>query len=229
MKTRCRRRHFLMRFSSRSDSVDGRVLVEEHLTGPEVSIFVSVVDDEYHILTPARDYKRIYDDDKGLNTGGMGAVASMQLMDAETLETIERSVVKPTVDALQTDGLPYRGFLYFGLMLTPDGPKMIEYNCRFGDPECQAVMPLVGGDFARYVFEGAKGKLSPGLITFHSGWSICLILASAGYPASSRSGDVITGIDQVQGARVYHAGDQAQCRWGIRDQWRTRACHRGTW
>ena len=185
---------------------EGRVLVEEHLTGPEVSIFVSVVDGDYHILTPARDYKRIFDDDQGPNTGGMGAVASMQLIDFPTLETIEKTVVKPTVDALRANGLPYRGFLYFGLMLTPDGPKIIEYNCRFGDPECQAVMPLLSGDFARYVFEGAKGNLSPELITFDSGWSICLILASAGYPASSRSGDVIAGLDQVQGARVYHAG-----------------------
>ncbi|MEZ5324479.1 MAG: phosphoribosylamine--glycine ligase [Verrucomicrobiales bacterium] len=185
---------------------DGRVLVEEHLTGPEVSIFVSVVDDAYHILTPARDYKRIGDNDEGPNTGGMGAVASMQLIDSSILDTIERTIVKPTVDALQADGLRYRGFLYFGLMLTPDGPKIIEYNCRFGDPECQAVMPLISGDFAQYVFEGAKGNLVPELITFDGGWSICLILASAGYPASSRSGDVISGLDKVEGARVYHAG-----------------------
>ncbi|MCB1096330.1 MAG: phosphoribosylamine--glycine ligase [Verrucomicrobiae bacterium] len=185
---------------------DGRVLVEEHLTGPEVSIFVSVVDDAYHILTPARDYKRIGDNDEGPNTGGMGAVASMQLIDSSILDTIERTIVKPTVDALQADGLRYRGFLYFGLMLTPDGPKIIEYNCRFGDPECQAVMPLISGDFAQYVFEGAKGNLVPELIKADGGWSICLILASAGYPASSRSGDVISGLDKVEGARVYHAG-----------------------
>jgi phosphoribosylamine--glycine ligase len=185
---------------------DGRVLVEEHLTGPEVSIFVSVVDGSYHILTPARDYKRITDNDQGPNTGGMGAVASMQLIDAEVLATIEKLVVKPTVDALQKDGLPYRGFLYFGLMLTPDGPKMIEYNCRFGDPECQAVMPLISGDFAQYVFEGAKGNLTPDLIQCDAGWSICLILASAGYPASSRSGDKLTGLENVDGVRVYHAG-----------------------
>lgn len=185
---------------------DGRVLVEEHLTGPEVSIFVSVVDGDYHILTPARDYKRINDNDEGPNTGGMGAVASLQLIDADVLAKIEASVVKPTVDALQADGLPYRGFLYFGLMLTPDGPKMIEYNCRFGDPECQAVMPLISGDFAQYVFEGANGNLVPDLINCDGGWSICLILASAGYPASSRSGDSISGLDEVDGVQVYHAG-----------------------
>lgn len=185
---------------------DGRVLVEEHLTGPEVSIFVSVVDNAYHILTPARDYKRIGDNDEGPNTGGMGAVASMQLIDSTVLATIESTIVQPTVEALHSDGLPYRGFLYFGLMLTPDGPKIIEYNCRFGDPECQAVMPLISGDFVQYIFEGAKGNLVPELITFDGGWSICLILASAGYPASSRNGDVISGLGKVNGARVYHAG-----------------------
>lgn len=107
---------------------------------------------------------------------------------------------------MQKDGLPYRGFLYFGLMLTPHGPKVIEYNCRFGDPECEAVMPLFGGDFVQYVWEAANRRLRPDLLSFKDGWSICLILASAGYPASSRSGDVISGLEQVEGARVYHCG-----------------------
>ncbi|NNM30082.1 MAG: phosphoribosylamine--glycine ligase, partial [Akkermansiaceae bacterium] len=97
-------------------------------------------------------------------------------------------------------------FLYFGLMLTADGPKVIEYNCRFGDPECQAVMPLVSGDLATFCLDGAKGTLRPELLEFDDGWSVGVILASAGYPASSRSGDVIAGLDEVDGARVYHAG-----------------------
>ena len=112
---------------------------------PEVSIFAAVCDDEYLIFTPARDYKRIGNSDEGPNTGGMGAVASRKLIDADTLALIEKTIVKPTVDGLVKDGLPYRGYLYFGLMLTDAGPKIIEYNCRFGDPECQAVMPLVNG------------------------------------------------------------------------------------
>lgn len=184
----------------------GRLLVEECLTGPEVSIFAAVSDSEYEIFTPARDYKRIGDNDEGPNTGGMGAVASRKLIDAQTLSLIEKSIVKPTVDGLVADGLPYRGYLYFGLMLTPDGPKIIEYNCRFGDPECQAVMPLVKGDIASFCLAGAKGEMKPELLSFDEGWSVCLILASAGYPASSRSGDVISGLDDVDGARVYHAG-----------------------
>ena len=184
----------------------GRLLVEECLVGPEVSIFAAVCDDKYLIFTPARDYKRIGDNDEGPNTGGMGAVASRQLIDAETLALIEKTIVKPTVDGLIEDGLPYRGYLYFGLMMTEAGPKIIEYNCRFGDPECQAVMPLVHGDIASFCLAAAKGEMKPELLTFDEGWSVCLILASAGYPTSSRSGDVISGLEELQDARVYHAG-----------------------
>jgi phosphoribosylamine--glycine ligase len=185
---------------------EGRMLVEEFLTGPEVSIFAAVVDGHYQIFTPARDYKRIGEGDEGPNTGGMGAVASRQLISAELLERIEREVVEPTVVGLQREGLPYRGFLYFGLMLTPDGPKVIEYNCRFGDPECQAVMPLVKGDLAGYCLAGAEGKLDETKISFDEGWSVCVVVASAGYPEGSRSGDAISGTDEVSEARVYHAG-----------------------
>lgn len=184
----------------------GRVLVEDFLTGPEVSIFAAIVDDRYLVFTPARDYKRLGETDVGPNTGGMGAVASRRLISAELLEEIERDIVAPTVKGLNRDGLPYRGFLYFGLMLTPDGPRVIEYNCRFGDPECQAVMPLVTGDLAGFCLAGAKGELRPELISFDEGWSVCVVLASAGYPESSRHGDVICGLDQVGAARVYHAG-----------------------
>jgi len=184
----------------------GRLLVEEYLEGPEISIFASLVDRDYQILAPARDYKRIHDGDEGPNTGGMGAVSSLEMLDDELRARIEDRIVRPTVEGLAADGLPYRGFLYFGLMLTKDGPKVIEYNCRFGDPEAEAVLPMVRGDFATYLFEAAKGNLRPDLISFSEGWSICLVSASAGYPASSRSGDVISGLDRVSGARVFHAG-----------------------
>jgi phosphoribosylamine--glycine ligase len=184
----------------------GRVLVEDCLTGPEVSIFAAIVDDQYLVFTPARDYKRALDGDLGPNTGGMGAVASRQLVSAELLARIEREIVQPTVAGLRKEGLPYRGFLYFGLMLTPDGPQVIEYNCRFGDPECQAVMPLVKGDLAAFCLAGAKGELRSDLITFDDGWSVCVILASAGYPETSRSGDLIRGLEKSGDFRVYHAG-----------------------
>ena len=184
----------------------GRLLVEECLVGPEISIFAAVSGPDYLILTPARDYKRIGEGDEGPNTGGMGAVASRQLADPELMKRIEEEIVGPTVAGLEKDALNYKGFLYFGLMLTEDGPKIIEYNCRFGDPECQAVMPLVSGDLAEFCLEGAKGNLKSELLSFSEGWSVCCILASAGYPESSRSNDVIGGLDLVSNARVYHAG-----------------------
>ncbi|HEX7260195.1 MAG TPA: phosphoribosylamine--glycine ligase [Luteolibacter sp.] len=184
----------------------GRVLVEQCLTGPEVSVFAAIIDDQFLIFTPARDYKRAHDGDLGPNTGGMGAVASRQLVSPELLAQIEKEIVRPTVDGLRSEGLPYRGFLYFGLMLTPTGPQVIEYNCRFGDPECQAVMPLVSGDLAAFCLAGAQGELRPELIRFSDGWSVCVILASAGYPETSRNGDVISGLENVTAARVYHSG-----------------------
>lgn len=160
----------------------GRLLVEECLVGPEISIFAAVSGPEYPISTPARDYKRIGAGDVGPNTGGMGAVASRQLADAGLMKQIDEEIVAPTVAGLEKDGLNYKGFLYFGLMLTADGPRIIDYNCRFGDPECQAVMPLVSGDLATFCLEGAKGNLKADLLSFSKGWSVCCILASAGYP-----------------------------------------------
>jgi phosphoribosylamine--glycine ligase len=193
----------------------GRLLVEECLIGPEVSIFAAIVDDKYMILTPARDYKRLGDGDLGPNTGGMGAVASRKLISQELLESIDEAIVAPTVAALRSEGLPYRGFLYFGLMLTPDGPKVIEYNCRFGDPECQAVMPLLSGDLAAFCLAGAKGELNEKLISFSDDWSVCVILASHSYPEGSRSGDVISGLEET-GAQVFHSGTKL-----VGDEWQT--------
>jgi phosphoribosylamine-glycine ligase len=163
----------------------GRVLVEECLVGPEVSIFAAIVDDGYLVFTPARDYKRIGAGDTGPNTGGMGAVASRQLVPADLLARIEAEIIGPTAG----------------------GPKVIEYNCRFGDPECQAVMPLVRGDLAGFCLAGALGRLRPELLAFDDGWSVAVILASAGYPETSRSGDAITGLESAAAtARIYHAG-----------------------
>jgi phosphoribosylamine--glycine ligase len=205
---------FLAEVFSERKFGEGRVLVEEFLEGPEISVFCSVVDERYHILAPARDYKRIGDGDVGPNTGGMGAVCSREMAEPELMARIDREIVRPTVEGLVTDDLPYRGFLYFGIMLTPEGPKILEYNCRFGDPEAQAVLPLIEGDFASYVFQGASGYLDRSQIKFQTGWSVCLVSASAGYPASSRSGDVISGLENVEDARVFHAGtkknDQGQ-------------------
>ncbi len=206
---------FLDEVFTRKRFGEGRLLVEEYLTGPELSIFAAVSDERYLILCPARDYKRLSDGDVGPNTGGMGAVASRRLIDNDTLCTIERTIVAPTVAGMSADGLPYRGFLYFGLMLTPEGPKVVEYNCRFGDPECEAVMPLLRGDLARFCLDGARGELHPELISFSEGWSVCCVLASAGYPATSHSGDEITGLGDCR-ARIFHCGTKK-----VGDGWQT--------
>jgi pyrimidine operon attenuation protein/uracil phosphoribosyltransferase len=145
----------------------------------------------------------------------MGAVASRKLISQELLNIIDESIVAPTVAALRSEHLPYRGFLYFGLMLTADGPKVIEYNCRFGDPECQAVMPLLQGDLASFCMNGAKGILDKNLIRFTDDWSVCVVLASDGYPESSRSGDVIHGIDSKD-LQVFHSGTKK-----VGDEWQT--------
>ncbi len=169
-------------------------------------MFCAVSGDDYLYFTPARDYKRLKENDQGPNTGGMGAVASRRLLSPELAEVIERTIIQPTVAGLTKDNLRYCGFLYFGIILTTDGPKVLEFNCRFGDPEAQAVLPLVEGDFAEFLFQAAQGRFNPGLLHFHEGWSVTLVMASGEYPAKSGSGDVISGFEQIQTGRVYHAG-----------------------
>ena len=143
---------------------EGSMLVEECLVGPEVSIFAAVCDGESLVFTPARDYKLIGEGDTGANTGGMGAVASRQLLDASLMERIEKDIIGPTIEGLKSDGLGYVGFLYFGLILTSEGPKVIEYNCRFGDPECQAVDAAGVGGFCRVLPGRRAGKVEAGIV-----------------------------------------------------------------
>ncbi len=187
---------------------EGELLVEACMEGPELSVFAAISDDDYLILSTARDYKRAGDGDMGPNTGGMGAVARRAgLVDLETMQAIEETVVAPTVSGLVEEGLPYRGFLYFGLMLTRRGPRLLEYNCRFGDPEAQAVMPLISGDFAGFLTEAASGELKRERIGLSDDWSVGVVLASAGYPASSSSGDTIEGLASVSDdVQIFHAG-----------------------
>lgn len=194
-------------FTQRRFGTD-QVYVEEYLTGPEVSIIVAISGDRYHIFPPARDNKRLEDGDRGPNTGGMGAAASFDILDAALLARIEREMVAPAVRGLAADNLDYRGFLYFGVMLTPSGPRLLEFNVRFGDPEAQAVLPLVDGDFARYLLEGARGNLDPSLISFQPGWSVAVVAAGRDYPHASNRGDRITGLENAAPARVYHAGTE---------------------
>jgi phosphoribosylamine--glycine ligase len=181
------------------------VLVEEFLEGVELTVICAVKDGEYQIYPPSRDYKPLNDDDRGPNTGGMGAVSSRQLLQSGMLDRVEETIIQPTVEGLESDDLSYRGFLYFGLMLTESGPKVLEYNCRFGDPEAEATLPLLEGDFSRYLKEAAEGTLDPSMIEFRDDWSVCVMLASENYPYDYSHGQSIRGLDRVRDARVYHS------------------------
>jgi phosphoribosylamine--glycine ligase len=165
-----------------------RVVLEELLTGPEVSFFVVANGEQYVPLLSAQDHKRIFDDDKGPNTGGMGAFSPSPLMNDALQSQIEKTIVQPVLKGMAAEGNPFRGFLYCGLMLTPDGPKVIEFNVRFGDPEAQVVLPLLGS--MSEMLEGAASGFSRTV-------AVGVVLAAHGYPGEVRSGDVIHGLDDV--------------------------------
>jgi phosphoribosylamine--glycine ligase len=182
------------------------VVLEELLTGPEVSFFVVADGERYVPLLSAQDHKRIFDDDRGPNTGGMGAFSPSPLMNEALQSRIEREIVQPVLRGMAAEGNPFRGFLYCGLMLTPDGPKVIEFNVRFGDPEAQVVLPLLQEPLIRHLKVAAtsivepKSDVAPG---FSRGMSdvghvaVGVVLAAHGYPGEVRTGDVIRGLDDV--------------------------------
>ena len=185
-----------------------RVVLEEMLTGPEVSFFVVADSEDYVPLLSAQDHKRIFDNDQGPNTGGMGAFAPSPLMTEALQARVEREIVQPVLKGMAGEGTPFRGFLYCGLMITADGPKVIEFNVRFGDPECQVVMPLLEQPLAPMLMAASEGRLSS-LKPQASSRQVCVgvVLASQGYPGDVRTGDPIGGLEQVPGdVLVFHAG-----------------------
>lgn len=187
------------------------VVVEEFLTGPEVSVLSFCDGKTVKPMVSSMDHKRALDGDKGLNTGGMGTVAPNPYYTPEVAERCMREIFLPTVAAMQAEGCPFKGCLYFGLMLTPDGPKVIEYNCRFGDPETQVVLPLLESDLLTVMLATTNGTLADTEVKFRDGAAACVILASGGYPLSYEKGKEITGLTEGQlagrdGVTVYHAG-----------------------
>ena len=187
----------------------GRIVVEEYMSGEEASI-LAFVDGETIVPMPAaQDHKRIFDGDKGPNTGGMGAYAPAPAVTEAIYEEVTERILKPTVAALAAEGILYRGCLYAGLMLTTEGVKVVEFNCRFGDPETQAVLPLIDGDLAEIMYACAKGKLDAAQVRRHDGAACCVVMAAAGYPESSHGGDVINGLDKAAARKdtvVFHSG-----------------------
>jgi phosphoribosylamine--glycine ligase len=186
-----------------------RAVLEECLTGPEVSFFALCDGTRAVPLRSAQDHKRAYDDDRGPNTGGMGAFSPSPLVDDALQATVLREIVEPVLGGLAAEGHPYRGFLYAGLMLTCDGPKVIEFNVRFGDPEAQVVIPAIEGAFAPLLADAAAGRLTDAPVSFAREKLVGVVLASEGYPASGPTGRVIDGLEEAAAlpdVMVFHSG-----------------------
>ena len=184
------------------------VVIEELLEGPEVSLLGFCDGKRFTHLAPASDHKRLLDGDEGPNTGGMGVIAPTPHLCEEMLAEVEKKVVAPVLAGLKKDGLDYRGMLYIGLMLTPKGPRVLEFNCRFGDPETQALLPMLDGDLLALCAATARGELPPGPLPWH-GAAVSVVLASEGYPALPAVGRKITGLAEASarpGVLVFHAG-----------------------
>ena len=195
-------------FSGKFGSAGNTVLLEEKIEGPEVSIFALCDGEKLIVLPPAQDHKRLLEGDKGPNTGGMGAYAPAPIINKKELEDLTEQILIPTLKGLKKKKIKYIGVIYAGLMLTETGPKVIEFNCRFGDPECQALMPLMGEEFASVLFSCARGELGQApKLTFKDLCSTCIVAASKGYPEKPQTGDQINiKLESNSSLQVFHAG-----------------------
>lgn len=190
-----------------------QVVIEEFLTGPEVSVLAFTDGKCVKPMVSSKDHKRALDGDKGLNTGGMGTISPNPFYTDALAQTCMDTIFLPTIRALQQEGRPFKGCLYFGLMLTPNGPKVIEYNARFGDPEAQVVLPRLKTDLVDILLAVREERLEEQPIEWNDGAAACVVMASGGYPGSYPKGLEITGLDengQVDGATVYHAGTKLE-------------------
>ncbi|HLF39994.1 MAG TPA: phosphoribosylamine--glycine ligase [Acidimicrobiia bacterium] len=188
------------------------LVIEEGLTGPELSLLVLTDGERAMPLAPAQDFKRIGDGDAGPNTGGMGAYSPVPLADAGVVAQVMADAVEPTLAVLRDRGTPYRGVLYAGLMLTPEGPKVLEYNVRFGDPEAQVVIPRLASDLFVHCTEAAEGRLQTA-VQWRDDACVTVVLASEHYPATPRTGDPIEGLEDargIEGVVVFHAGTRRE-------------------
>lgn len=182
-----------------------RLLIEERMSGPEVSVFAFVQGEHVSAEVAACDYKRVYNADEGPNTGGMGAYTPPEFWTPELAATIRREVLEPVARGMVEDGTPYSGVLYAGLMLTEDGPSVIEFNSRFGDPECEVLMPLLESDLAEICLAVAEGRLPESEVRWGNTAHVCVVMTSGGYPGKYRTGMPISGLDDENGL-VFHAG-----------------------
>jgi len=184
-----------------------KIIIEEFLTGEEASVFAITDGEDFVCLSAAQDHKRIGDNDTGKNTGGMGAYAPTPLITEKLQQKIEKEIIAPTLNELKRSGNKFIGCLYAGLIITESGPKVIEFNCRFGDPEAQVVLPLIEGDFLELLYSAANGKIEKNSIKYSGGCSVCIVAASGGYPDKYEKGLLINGLDLTnENIVIYHAG-----------------------
>ena len=184
-----------------------QVVVEECLSGEELSFFAIADGQDFIPLLSAQDHKRVFDNDEGPNTGGMGAYTNPPLYTTALHQQIMEEVIRPTVNAMRAEGCPYQGVLYAGLMITAQGPKVLEYNARFGDPETQVLMPMIKGDLLPVLEAAAAGSLKGHAVEINPGACVCVVLAAGGYPADYQKGQVIEGLeDLAEETIVFHAG-----------------------
>jgi phosphoribosylamine--glycine ligase len=190
-----------------------RVLLEETLEGDELSFIILTDGERYAPLVPTRDHKRVFDGNRGPNTGGMGAYSSDELLPAGLRHAVMSTIVEPTLRGLAEDDIPYQGFLYIGLMLTEEGPKVLEFNCRLGDPEAQAIVARMDFDLAEVLADVAATRLDPAKLRWKRGASACVVLTSGGYPGKFQAGrkiEGLTGVDSNTGVHVFHAGTKLE-------------------
>lgn len=195
-------------FAGRFGEAGATVVIEEYLEGPECSLLAFTDGKTVVSMVPAQDHKRAFDGDQGPNTGGMGVYTPVPIVDADTLEAMEQ-MLRRTVDGLAADGVDYRGVIYGGFILTEDGPKVLEFNARFGDPETQVVLPRLKTDLVEIMVATAQGRLGEIDVEWSDDAAVSVVIASGGYPNDYEKGQVITGIaeaEQVEGVTVFHAG-----------------------